>query len=253
MLLLARHGEGHVLNPSAVPYRANIFALKQLGATHILATGAVGSLREEVRPRDLVVVDQVIDKTTRRAGTFYEGAAVHVEFAQPFCPVLRGLLLEAGKGMEGAKVHPAGTYVCMEGPAFSTRAESLMHRLWGGDVVGMTAMPEAKLAREAEMGYAMVALATDYDAWKARPVPKEGEAKVDDGALLAEIISNLKAASDNAMGLIRKTLELMVGKEAELRASPALNALKLGIWTDKKRVPEAEVARLEILWGKYFK
>jgi 5'-methylthioadenosine phosphorylase len=153
-LLLARHGPGHLLNPSRVPYRSNIFALKQLGCTHILATGAVGSLRDEYKPRHLVIADQLIDRTCKRANTFYEEAAVHVEFAEPFCPVLRQLLMDASKTSgegEPATVHDRGCYVAMEGPAFSTRAESLMHRLWGGDLIGMTAMPEAKLAREAEI------------------------------------------------------------------------------------------------------
>ncbi|HRK30735.1 MAG TPA: MTAP family purine nucleoside phosphorylase, partial [Tepidisphaeraceae bacterium] len=169
VFFLSRHGPGHLLNPSQVNYRANIFALKQLGCTHILASGAVGSLRDEIRPRDLVVLDQIIDKTHRRPGTFFDSAAVHVEFSEPFCPVLRRMILQAavrpavaettGNPPAGAPgsvppdappftVHARGTYVCMEGPAFSTRAESLMHRLWGGDVIGMTAMPEAKLARE---------------------------------------------------------------------------------------------------------
>src|SRR3954466_12969777 len=181
ILFLNRHGPGHLLNPSQVPYRANIFALKQLGCTHILASGAVGSLREEYKPRHLVIPDQIIDRTYRRPGTFYEHAAVHVEFAEPFCPVLRRILLETAsaetEGGEQFKTHTRGCYVCMEGPAFSTRAESLMHRLWGGDLIGMTAMPEAKLAKEAEIPYALVALVTDYDSWK-QPVPAaQGAAK----------------------------------------------------------------------------
>src|SRR4051794_17169081 len=176
-LILSRHGPGHLLNPSQVPHRANIYALKRLGCTHILASGAVGSLRDEFRPRDLVIPDQVIDKTFRRPGTFFERAAVHVEFAEPFCPVLRRILGQAGKAQpEGGpaaarhhEVHDGGCYVCMEGPAFSSRAESLMHRLWGGDLIGMTAMPEAKLAKEAELPYALVCLVTDYDSWKSKP------------------------------------------------------------------------------------
>src|SRR4051794_516486 len=176
VFLLNRHGPGHLFNPSKVPYRANIYALKQLGCTHILASGAVGSLREEFRPKDLVIPDQIIDKTHKRANTFYERAAVHVEFAEPFCPVLRQILLEAGRSSEqDHAIHDRGCYVCMEGPAFSTRAESLMHRLWGGDLIGMTAMPEAKLAREAEISYALIALVTDYDCWRNKPAG-QGEA-----------------------------------------------------------------------------
>ena len=180
VLLLNRHGPGHLLNPSRVPYRANLFALKSLGCTHVIATGAVGSLREEFKPRDLVVADGVIDKTAARAGTFYDAAAVHVGFDEPFCPVLRQLLLDSGPaGPAGPAasaekpyaVHDRGCYLAMEGPAFSSRSESLMHRLWGGDLVGMTAMPEAKLAREAELSYALVALVTDYDSWRPKPEP----------------------------------------------------------------------------------
>ena len=158
--LLSRHGEGHVLNPSTVPYRANIFAMKKLGVTRIIASGAVGSLREEIAPRDLVLPDQAIDRTFRRPGTFFEGLAVHVEMAAPFCPALRVALTSAATTLP-VKVHLRGTYVCMEGPQFSTRAESEMHRQWGGDIIGMTVMPEAKLAREAEICYASLAGAPD--------------------------------------------------------------------------------------------
>ena len=151
--LLSRHGPGHLLNPSTVPYRANIWALKSLGVTHVLASGAVGSLREEVAPRHLVIPDQVIDRTFRRASTFFDDLAVHVELAAPFCTNLRNLLVKAGAGFP-ARVHQGGTYVCMEGPQFSTRAESELHRSWGASLIGMTVMPEAKLAREAELCYA---------------------------------------------------------------------------------------------------
>src|SRR5918993_1210570 len=185
VFFLSRHGPGHTLSPSQIPYRANIFALKQLGVTHVIASGAVGSLREEFRPRDLVIPDQTIDKTHRRPSTFFEKAAVHVELSEPFCPVLRRTIIEVAKDepvtvespaeappkvAASFKVHDRGCYVCMEGPAFSTRAESLMHRLWGGDLIGMTAMPEAKLAREAEISYALVALVTDYDSWRNAPL-----------------------------------------------------------------------------------
>src|SRR5438874_13116358 len=193
VFLLSRHGAWHLLNPSVVPYRANIFALKQLGCTHVIAGGAVGSLREEFRPRDLVIPDQIIDKTHKRANTFYEKAAVHGEFAEPFCPVLRQILMEAGgaSAQERYQVHGRGCYVCMEGPAFSSRAESLMHRLWGGDLIGMTALPEAKLAKEAEISYALVALVTDYDCWRTKPPladVKEQQEKVDPHLLLKEIL-----------------------------------------------------------------
>src|SRR5215218_5884010 len=207
VLFLSRHGPGHVHSPSQVPYRPNLFALKQLGVTHVIASGAVGSLRDEFRPRDLVIPDQIIDKTHQRAGTFFEHAAVHVEFSEPFCPVLRRILLETARdtapaetqGGEGFKTHTRGCYVCMEGPAFSTRAESLMHRLWGGDLIGMTAMPEAKLAKEAEISYALVALVTDYDCWRNKPggwgdPAAEAASPLDPHELLKEIIGHLQAA-----------------------------------------------------------
>ena len=268
VFVLSRHGKGHLLNPSEVPYRANIFALKALGVTHIIASGAVGSLRDEFKPRDLVVADQVIDKTYRRANTFYDRAAVHVEFAEPFCPVLRQMLLEEsaslkkedagtrGQGDAGTKpgaysVHDRGCYVCMEGPAFSTRAESMMHRLWGGDLIGMTCMPEAKLAREAEMAYALVALVTDYDCWRKPAGAGEGKAASAE-ALLEEIIANLGAASDNAVMLIRRVLARVAKDPSPLAESKALSALKLAIWSNKKLIADEHVQAMLPVWGKYF-
>ena len=254
VLLLSRHGPGHLLNPSQVPFRANIFALKKLGCTHILASGAVGSLREEFKPRSLVIPSQLIDRTNRRPSTFFEHAAVHVEFAEPFCPVLRQILLEAkGDGADTA-VHDSGCYVAMEGPAFSTRAESLMHRLWGGDLIGMTAMPEAKLAREAEIPYALVALVTDYDCWRNKPagstVP-DGQ-KADPHLLLKEIMENLHHATAGAVTLLKRAVELMNQRREQLSACPAMRALELAIWSDKSRIAREEVGRLAPLWGKYF-
>jgi 5'-methylthioadenosine phosphorylase len=250
VLLLARHGPGHVLNPSQVPFRANIFALKKLGCTHILASGAVGSLREEFKPRNLVIPSQLIDRTNRRAGTFFEHAAVHVEFAEPFCPVLRQILLEAKA--DGTDVHDGGCYVAMEGPAFSTRAESLMHRLWGGDLIGMTAMPEAKLARETEIPYALVALVTDYDCWRNKPPVQDGKEKVEPELLLKEIIGNLQAATGSAVALIKRAVELMNQRREQLSSCPAMRALELAIWSDKSRIAPEEIQRLAPLWGKYF-
>lgn len=252
VFILNRHGPGHLHNPSQVPYRANIFALKQLGCTHIIASGAVGSLREEYQPRHLVLPDQIIDKTLKRSNTFYDNAAVHVEFAEPFCPVLRQILLEASSGSD-LTVHPRGCYVAMEGPAFSTRAESLMHRLWGGDLIGMTAMPEAKLAREAEIAYALVALVTDDDCWRAKPVvPGQAATEaVDPFVLLKEIIGNLEIATNNAITLIRRAVELVAGKNASELQSPAHHALQLGIWSDKSKIPADQVQRLSPLWVKY--
>jgi len=285
VFLLARHGPGHLLNPSQVPYRANIFALKQLGCTHILASGAVGSLREEYKPRDLVVPDQAIDKTFRRAGTFFENAAVHVELSEPFCPVLRQIMIDAGVGTNiedgGLKtedgglqttagnppsatidpqssfsVHAGGCYVAMEGPGFSTRAESLMHRLWGGDLIGMTAMPEAKLAREAEISYGLIALVTDYDCWRQKPVPdatatQTATAPPNPDILLREIIGNLQAASANAMQLIRKTIQLLGQQREKALAAPSRSSLKLAIWSDKAKISDQEIAKLRPIWGRY--
>jgi 5'-methylthioadenosine phosphorylase len=264
VLILSRHGPGHVINPTQIPTRANIYALKQLGCTHILASGAVGSLREEYKPRDLVVPDQIIDKTVKRANTFFEKAAVHVEFAEPFCPVLRQILLEVAQTVEGHEVHDRGCYVCMEGPAFSTRAESLMHRLWGGDLIGMTAMPEAKLAKEAEIPYALVALVTDYDCWRNLPAQTRAETAAatapiappkppDPHELLNEIIGNVQAATQNAIALLKRAVELMAQRREQLASCPARRALELAIWSDKSRIDPSEVQRLGPLWVKYFK
>ena len=240
--LLSRHGEGHLLGPSSVPFRANIYALKSLGVTHILASAACGSLRETIAPRDLVLPDQVIDKTFCRPNSFFDGIAAHVEMAMPFCPTLRHVLSSVGAGLP-AKLHSRATYVCMEGPQFSTRAESEMHRAWGGDLIGMTLMPEAKLAREAEICYAAVALATDYDCWRKRP---DDEDKL---RLLEEIISNVKAATQNAISLIAKAIPQVAAQS--VRPCDCQSALRLGIWSDKRRIPDDVRDRLSLLIGKY--
>lgn len=247
VLLLQRHGPGHLLNPSQVPYRANLFALKMLGATHVLASGAVGSLRAEYEPRHLVIVDQAIDKTIGRANTFYERAAVHVDFAEPFCPVLRSLLADAADSI-GVRTHPGGCYVCAEGPQFSSRAESHLHRLFGGDVVGMTLLPEAKLAREAELPYAALCLVTDYDVWR----PHDPSVARDADALLSEIIGHLKEASANAMAVLRAAITAMPRRREDLATCPASSALRLGIWSDKTTIDPREIERLSPLWGRYF-
>ncbi|MGD0139549.1 MAG: MTAP family purine nucleoside phosphorylase [Tepidisphaeraceae bacterium] len=257
VLVLGRHGPGHLIPPSHVPFRANIFALKQLGCTHIIASGACGSLRQEFKPRELVVPDQIIDKTYRRTGTFFEKAAVHVEMAEPFCPVLRRIILERASNGQAITAHDRGCYVCMEGPAFSTRAESLMHRLWGGDLIGMTAMPEAKLAREAEIAYALIGLVTDYDSWKSAAPPAPGQAAPSaeapsGAALLQEITANLQAAAGSAMELIRRVLRRIAADPAPLLECPAREALKLAIWSDKSRIAADEIQRLSPLWGRYF-
>lgn len=241
--LLSRHGEGHLLNPSRVPYRANIYALKAVGVTHVVASGAVGSLREELQPRHLVIPDQVIDRTFRRPGTFFDDFAVHVEFASPFCGTLRNVLARAGTGLP-TRVHQGGTYICMEGPQFSTRAESELHRSWGGSLIGMTAMPEAKLAREAELCYALVALPTDYDCWRPHP------SYVDQQKLIEEILGNVKAATQNALELIRRAIPGL-GQLADKPPCTCQSALALGIWSDKARIPADVRERLKVLTGKY--
>jgi 5'-methylthioadenosine phosphorylase len=241
---LSRHGPGHLIGPSWVPYRANIFALKKLGVTHIIASGATGSLREDIHPGDLVVVDQVIDKTCRRDSTFFDaGMVAHVEFAQPFCEALRQVLLQVADRVK-ATVHAGGTYVCMEGPQFSTVAESKMHRAWHGDLIGMTCMPEAKLAREAEICYATVGLPTDYDCWKPH------EPGMDKQALLAEIMANMWRATDNAIELIRAAIDHL-GQNIPGDCT-CQHALELAIWSEKSLVDRSAVQRLRPIVGKYF-
>jgi 5'-methylthioadenosine phosphorylase len=242
LALLARHGDGHVRNPSTVPYRANIWALKSLGVTHILASGAVGSLREEIAPRTLVIPDQVIDRTFRRAGTFFDELAVHVELASPFCTTLRNVLVKASAGLP-TRIHQSGTYVCMEGPQFSTRAESELHRSWGASLIGMTVMPEAKLAREAEICYALVALPTDYDCWKPH------SASLDQAKLIEEILGNVKTATQNAIELLRRAIPKVA--EVADKPCPCQSALALAIWTDKAKIPPDARERLKPILSKY--
>ncbi len=238
---LNRHGEGHKLTPSEVPYAANIFALKKLGVTSVIASGAVGSLREDIHPKELIIAEQVIDKTFRRQNTFFNGyGVVHTELAFPFCQRLREILLGTAKEID-VKVHNGGTYVCMEGPQFSTRAESLMHRNWGGDLIGMTAMPEARLAREAQMCYSLVALATDYDCWQT-----DRQKITDKQALLREITGNLQAAMNNAVTLIRAVLQnnaKLCSDECTCRRS-----LELAVWTEPGQLNEKTRDKLDVLF-----
>ncbi|MCP4453805.1 MAG: MTAP family purine nucleoside phosphorylase [Planctomycetes bacterium] len=229
---LNRHGQGHCFSPSAVPYAANVFAMKQLGVHTLLATGAVGSLQEDIMPGDLVIVDQFIDKTFKRRGSFFDHGAVHCELADPVCATLAASLCDVAESTQ-IKTHAQGTYVCMEGPQFSTRAESRMHRLWGGDLIGMTAMPEARLAREAQMCYGLIALASDYDCWRPHDASKGKQ------ALLREIIGNLEAATQHCMSLIEavlKSSEALVCDSCDCRKS-----LELAVWTqDPARDPRQQ-------------
>ncbi|MEJ2703842.1 MAG: S-methyl-5'-thioadenosine phosphorylase [Sedimentisphaerales bacterium] len=236
---LNRHGTGHKLAPSEVPFAANVFALKQLGVHTLLSSGAVGSLREEIAPGHLVVVDQFIDKTHKRTSSFFtDYGAVHCEMTEPTCARLRQILLDTAEDLN-VTTHTKGTYVCMEGPQFSTRAESLMHRAWGGDLIGMTAMPEAKLAREAQMCYALVALASDYDCW--RPHDQK-----DKQTLLQEILGNVQMATDNCLELIKAALtseHTLAGKDCPCRKS-----LDLAVWTEPSQISPADKERLKVLF-----
>jgi len=235
-----RHGPSHKLSPSKVPYAANIFALKKVGAHSIIATCAVGSLRGTIRPGELVIADQFIDRTFHRQNTFFDDyGAVHTEMAQPTCSRLGDIIAEAGRKLD-VKTHRKGTYVGIEGPMFSTRAESLMHRIWGGDLIGMTAIPEAKLAREAQMCYAMVALVSDYDCWKPQKNHRDKQ------ELLREIIGNLNRASGNCLKMIEAILSNrheLVYEKCDCRRS-----LDLAVWTDKKAISSAERKKVSVLF-----
>jgi 5'-methylthioadenosine phosphorylase len=234
---LPRHGRGHRISPTELPARANIYALKSLGVEHIIAVNTVGSFKKEIKPGSLVIPDQIIDRTRNRANSFFgDGLVVHIPFADPFCPDLSQVLYQAAKET-GASVHPRGTYVAMEGPAFSTRAESKLYRSWGADIIGMTALPEAKLAREAEICYASVACVTDYDSWQ----DKAGLFTVDD------ILGIMHLNTDTA----RKIIKLAVARIPEKRNCSCPTALKNAIITDLKLIPAKQRKKLGLLIGKY--
>jgi len=228
LAFLNRHGQGHILNPSIIPFAANIYALKKLGVTTVIATTAVGSLAAKIKPKDLVIVDQVIDKTFRRRNTFFDDiAAVHCELSQPYCGRLAKVVGNVSNKIN-AKVHKHGTYVCMEGPQFSTAAESRMHRKWGGELIGMTAMPEAKLAREAQMCCVLLSMVSDYDCWRKQ------KKKDDTQELLKEIASNLHQATENSIGLIDAILrsgQVLCDDNCVCRKS-----LELAVWTQRKYI-----------------
>ncbi|OHB49808.1 MAG: methylthioadenosine phosphorylase [Planctomycetes bacterium GWF2_41_51] len=239
LAFINRHGEGHTLNPSIVPFAANIYALKKLGVTTVIGTTAVGSLTQRMKPKDLVIVDQVIDKTFKRQNTFFDSiAAVHCELAKPYCDRLRKVISNVS-GKIGSTVHKKGTYVCMEGPQFSTIAESLMHRKWGGDLIGMTAMPEAKLAREAQMCFALISMVSDYDCWRT---PKKKAAAPE---LLKEIIGNLNQSTENTIKLIEASLkskEVFCDETCMCRKS-----LGLAVWTKEEQISKKHSEILKIL------
>lgn len=242
LLFLPRHGLRHNLLPSEINYRANIFALKSLGAKWCVSVSAVGSLKEELSPGMIAIPDQLIDRTSGRCGTFFGNEIVaHVSLADPYCPVLRQAIYLVAKkeGERGNfKVHSGGTYVCMEGPAFSTRAESNLHRSWGASYIGMTNCPEAKLAREAEIAYATLALVTDYDCWKA------SEEAVDTVSVLKILHSNA-AHAKNIIAALPRALQNLQPSEI------AANALKNALVTQLKGVGSEKLAAMKPILGKY--
>jgi 5'-methylthioadenosine phosphorylase len=235
LLFLPRHGRGHRIAPHRINFRANVCALKRLGATHLVSISAVGSMREEIAPGHTVVVDQFIDLTRERDSTFFdEGVVAHVGFADPVCAALSRAAGDAAE-RAGSRVHRGGTYVCIDGPQFSTRAESRLYRSWGVSVIGMTAMPEAKLAREAELPYALVALATDYDCWHAT------EEDVTVEAVLAVLNRNVAGA--------QKTIVELARTLPDPAESPASRALATAIVSSREGVPAEARARLAWLLG----
>ena len=235
VLFLARHGAGHVYSPSSVPYRANVFALKELGATHLLSLSAVGSLREELPPRSLVTPDQIIDRTIRHERSFFEsGVVAHVGMADPFCARLRAATGEAAE-LAGRPVRRDGAYVCIEGPQFSTRAESNLYRSWGATVIGMTAMPEARLAREAGLCYAMLAMITDYDVWH----------DAEEDVSVEVVTSNLRANNQAAHAIIR---QVVTGGLPE-RVCGCGSSLEQAVMTAPDRIPDDTKTWLSVLTG----
>jgi 5'-methylthioadenosine phosphorylase len=234
---LARHGAGHRILPSEINFRANIFGMKLLGVEYILSASAVGSLKEEYKPLDIVVPDQFFDRTKGRVSTFFgRGLAAHVGFAHPFCGILSGLVYESGRSV-GATVHRGGTYVCMEGPQFSTLAESRLYRSWGMDIIGMTNLQEAKLAREAEICYSTIALVTDYDCWH----PDHDSVTVD--MIIANLIENAKTAQ----GIIAAA----VARLPFDRSCECPSALKYALVTRPDAIPDQVRRDLAPLVGKY--
>lgn len=237
LIFLPRHGRGHRWLPTEVNFRANIYGMKKLGVERIISVSAVGSLREEIAPGHVVIPDQFIDRTTQRTSTFFgAGIVAHVSLADPFCAALcDGLIHSAEK--EGANVHRKGTYLCMEGPQFSTRAESLLYRSWGAHVIGMTNLQEAKLAREAEICFGTLALATDYDCWNQTA----GNVEIE------QVIAVLRANVQLAQRIIRRAIDYF----PQERACACATALKDAIITERKKIPKKRRNALKLLIGKY--
>ncbi|MFZ9886922.1 MAG: S-methyl-5'-thioadenosine phosphorylase [Myxococcota bacterium] len=238
---LPRHGRGHRYTPSEVPYRANLWALKSIGCEFVLSVSATGSLREELAPGHLVVVDQFIDRTVGRARSFFgDGLVGHVGFGDPVCGALRGIVLDAARATPAPAVHDGGTYVCIEGPTFSTRAESLLYRSWGVSVIGMTNLPEARLAREAGLSYATLALVTDYDCWH------QAEAEVSVESVLAVLHQNVRVAQE----VVVKTAAALAA-EGVPRVSPYHSAAAHALMTRPDAVPVDRRRVASLLFGEY--
>ena len=241
MAFLPRHGRGHRISPTEIPVRANIWALKSLGVEYVISVSAVGSLREHIAPRDLVIPNQLFDRTKSRVNSFFEnGIVVHCTFAEPFCPTLSKLLLEGARALGDVKVHEGGTYVCMEGPLFSTKVESLTYRKLGFDIIGMTALPEAKLAREAELCYATIACATDYDCWH----------ETEESVTVEMVVGNLFANVTNAQRILQSVAQQIPTDRSNLTCGCA-NALATSIITDTKLIPAEVKEKYQLLIGKY--
>ncbi len=234
---LSRHGKGHRILPTEVNVRANIFGFKKLAVERIISAGAVGSMKESIAPLDIVLPDQFFDRTSKRSSTFFgDGIVGHITFADPICEELRAYLMKACENT-GSQVHNGGTYMCIEGPQFSTRAESFIYRQWGVDVIGMTNLQEAKLSREAEICFATMALVTDYDCWH------ESEESV----TIEAVIQNLLKNAVQAKKIIKRLLQLL----PEERSCPCREALKDSIITERKRIPEKIKKKLHPIIGKY--
>ena len=242
VVFLARHGRHHTYTPSEVPYRANLWALRSLGVRWILSVSAVGSLQEQFRPLDMMVPDQFIDRTHQRPLSFFGGGVVaHVTAAEPFCPALSRLLADVGESLmpAGRQLHRGGTYLCMEGPAFSTRAESELYRSWGCGVIGMTNHTEARLAREAEMAYSTLAMVTDYDCWHQEHASVTVEL----------VIENLRTNASLAQQIVRTAAERIA---AQRPASSAHRALRHALMTPMEQVPEATRRRVDLFTAPYW-
>lgn len=235
---LPRHGVGHRIVPCELPMRANIYALKLLGVEHIISVNAVGSFRSEMKPGDLVIPDQIIDRTRGGVDSFFGGGiVVHIQFADPFCPVLSQILYKAAQELGTVPVHGKGTYLAISGPAFSTRAESRLYRSWGADIIGMTLIPEAKLAREAEICYSSISGITDYDSWQETSEP-----------VLIHVILDILRRNVDAM---KEIIKLAVTRIPEKRQCACATALETAIVTPSELIPPEQKEKLSLLIDKY--